>query len=113
MQQYSQLGQAEWLLKFCNSIGIMQGILFEAGAHTPKSISNSMCFIEAGWRAILVEPSEVFCREWEELSLGNTEIHNRSINYSSDGHELLLSAISSPQNIDVFFKALMAESTTS
>jgi len=103
MNTYSQFGQAEWLLNFSNSIGLAQGVVFEAGAHTPKSISNSMCFIEAGWRAILVEPYQKHCGEWRDLNLNNVDIHCRGINYDQNGLEMLLTDISAPRDIDVFF----------
>ena len=103
MKQFSQFGQAEWLLQFSNSIGINHGVVFEAGAHTPKSISNSMCFIEAGWKAILVEAFEEYCNEWRLLQLDNVDVFSRGIDYANSGLESLLSDINAPRNIDIFF----------
>ena len=103
MNTYSQYGQSEWLLNFSNSIGLAEGVVFEAGAHSPKSISNSMCFIEAGWRAILIEPSEEFCRQWNEMNLGNIEIHCTGIKYDQNGLQSLLYDIKAPREIDVLF----------
>lgn len=103
MNIYSQFGQAEWLLNFSNSIGLAQGVVFEAGAHTPKSISNSMCFIEAGWRAILIEPFEEYCRQWNEMNRGNIEIHCTEIKYIQSGLQSLLYNINAPKDIDIFF----------
>lgn len=103
MKQLSQFGQAEWLLQFSNSIGINHGVVFEAGAHTPKSISNSMCFIEAGWKAILVEAHEEYFNEWRHLQLDNIDVFNIGINYVDSGLESLLADINAPRNIDIFF----------
>ena len=74
---YSQHGQAEWILKFTSDIGINRGVCFEAGAASPHFISNSRCFIEAGWKAILVENSSEHCIEWESLNLTNVEVHKK------------------------------------
>ena len=103
MNTYSQFGQAEWLLNFSDSIGISQGVVFEAGAHTPKKLSNSMCFIEAGWRAILIESDEDHCRQWNEMNRGNIEIHCAEIKYNHNGLQQLLYDINAPRDIDVFF----------
>jgi len=103
MKQFSQFGQAEWLLQFSNSIGINHGVVFEAGAHTPKSISNSMCFIEAGWKAILVEAYEDYCNEWRRLQLDNVDVFNIGIKFIDSGLESLLADINAPRNIDIFF----------
>ena len=55
---------AEWLLKFAK-LGIDKSHVFEAGASTPHSISNSRCFIDEGWNATLVEALDEHCNEWE------------------------------------------------
>lgn len=52
--QYSEDLRALVILKRWN---ITSGRILEIGAWHPISLSNSRMFIEAGWRAVLVEPS--------------------------------------------------------
>ena len=81
----SQFGQAEWLLEVCKKLGIDKGHVFEAGASTPHSISNSRCFIDEGWNATLVEALDEHCNEWEELNFENVSVHKKLIPYTNSG----------------------------
>jgi len=62
-----------------------------------------MCFIEAGWKAILVEAYEDYFNEWRRLQLDNVDVFNIGINYIDSGLESLLADINAPRNIDIFF----------
>jgi hypothetical protein len=103
MSTFSQFGQAEWLLQLAKTMGIAEGSVFEAGAASPHAISNSRCFINAGWQSYLVEASTEHCKEWESLNLRNVVIYNKKINYDPSGIDSLLSEIKVPYDLDVFF----------
>jgi len=47
---YSQFGQAEYILSIFERIGIDFGTCLEAGANKPGNISNAMAFIKNGWK---------------------------------------------------------------
>ena len=81
----SQFGQAEWLLELCKALGLQNGHIFEAGASSPHSISNSRCFINEGWTATLVEALGEHCEEWEQLNLDNIKIYKKLIPYKYSG----------------------------
>lgn len=52
---YSQYGEAEFVMSMFPAD--YKGAVMEVGAWDPKVFSNSRTFIEAGWRALLVEMS--------------------------------------------------------
>ena len=103
MSNYSQFGQAEWLLQLCRALGINNGSVFEAGASSPHRISNARCFLDHSWKAYLVEASAQSCEEWNLLGLPDAIVINESIKYVPDGLEKLLSSINAPADLDVMF----------
>jgi hypothetical protein len=55
MKSYSQYGEDSFILSLFPHGYI--GAVLEVGAYEPLALSNSRLFIEAGWSAMLVEPS--------------------------------------------------------
>jgi hypothetical protein len=103
MKIFSENGQAEWILQLLNGLGIDKGVVFEAGAHRPDSISCSRCFIEHGYSAILVERDESFVKLWRQQGFPNVEILKQSIEYNSSGLDKLLYEVNAPADLDVLF----------
>jgi FkbM family methyltransferase len=58
---YSQYGEDEIVLKLLGSRA--PGTLLDVGAWHPRTFSNSRALIEAGWKAVLIEPSPGPLRE--------------------------------------------------
>jgi FkbM family methyltransferase len=54
---YSQNNEEEIILDF---FGDFKGTLLDIGANDGKTLSNSLALIEHGWKAVLVEPSQVY-----------------------------------------------------
>ena len=54
MTSYSQYGEDKILVEL---FGSKVGRLLEIGAYHPTTFSNSRALIEAGWEAVLIEPS--------------------------------------------------------
>jgi len=90
-------------MSFLGQQHIAHGTVFEAGAHSPNSISNSRCFVDKKWTAYLVEADPSFCDEWNSLSLPNVNVFNRTIQYESSALDHLLSELSVPHDLDVLF----------
>jgi len=99
----SQYGSAEWIKNLLNAFGIFNGTIFEVGASSPSHYSNSICFIESNWQAILVERELSLFRQWAETSSNNIRLYNRSVGYYSQGLEDLLKATDAPNDLDVLF----------
>ena len=99
----SQFGQAEWILDLMNSCGVEGGTVFEAGAQSPHEISNSKCFIEAGWNAVLVEAESHHCDEWSKIQNDRIEIYNELIPYTPNSMDTILSRTVRDRKLDVLF----------
>lgn len=56
IMSYSQYGEDRIIRGL---LGDETGRLLDIGAWDPKAMSNSRCLIEAGWEAVLVEPSPI------------------------------------------------------
>jgi hypothetical protein len=103
MGMESQFGQAEWILEFFCSQGYTTGTVFEAGAHSPFSISNASCFIRSGWKAILVESQTEYAEAWSDLKLPDVAIHNATISYGARSLDRLFSQLNAPLSLDIMF----------
>lgn len=57
MTSYSQYGEDLRAWEICGRRGLRNGRMLEIGAWHPIDKSNSRLFIEAGWDAVLIEPS--------------------------------------------------------
>jgi hypothetical protein len=99
----SQFGQAEYICNLFSIMGLPTGLVVEVGAHTPKRISNSMCFIQQGWRAVLIEQDSCDCADWIELNLPRATIINATVFYNEGGLEHLLTSNRVDPEIDVLF----------
>lgn len=101
MHQYSQLGQAEWILNHLFKQSTVGNVL-EVGAHSPTRISNSMSFIQAGWHAYLIEREKDYCHEWQSLQFPKVSIYNHSIDYTKKGLDIVARALPC-EYVDVIF----------
>ena len=101
--QSSQFGQAEYISSLFDKLGISHGTCFEAGASFPGNISNSMPFIEKGWKTYLVEKDRQSCDKWDSLGLENSLIINAAIDYRSDGLRSIFEENNIPRDVDVLF----------
>lgn len=103
---YSQYGQDEYLLylasKLCGTIRTVVDI----GAHTPHALSNSRCFLEDGYKGLLVEASSNYSREWKKFLFENNldarVVHER-IKYSSNSIDSLLEKFLESNEIAILF----------
>ena len=100
---YSQYGQSEWILNLAKSLGITEGTVFEAGANNPYNISNSRCFLDQGWKALLVEARTKGCLDWEKFNHPRASIFNRKIRYVNRGLDEILDIVGAPYDLDVLF----------
>lgn len=57
MKDYSQYGEQAAILRALEGIDSSEGRLLDIGAWHPETFSNSRALIEAGWSAVLIEPS--------------------------------------------------------
>jgi FkbM family methyltransferase len=57
MTSYSQYQEDAKVVHILDQRGITKGRVLEIGAWHPITLSNSRAFIEAGWEAVLIEPS--------------------------------------------------------
>lgn len=65
----------------CNYFKGRTGVLLDIGANDGYTFSNSLALIDAGWAAVLVEPSPTAFKKLEELhgANPNVKLHNVAI----------------------------------
>lgn len=68
---YSQNEEEKHILEFFKDT---TGTLLDIGANDGKTFSNSLALIEKGWKAVLVEPSEVAMRQLRFTHQGNPNV---------------------------------------
>jgi len=72
---YSQNSEDVFLLDFWKQkFGNSKGTLLDVGANDGKTLSNSLLFIENGWKAHLFEPSNPTFQKLVELHKGNENV---------------------------------------
>jgi FkbM family methyltransferase len=69
---YSQGDEEAWILEAVGDT--RDGIVLDIGAYDGKTFSNSLALIEAGWQAVLVEPSLTGFRKLVELHGNNPKV---------------------------------------
>lgn len=72
MTSYSQYGEDIKIAELLREVKV--GRLLDIGAWDPKIFSNSRALIEAGWEAILIEPSPVPLRALVAAYQGNEQV---------------------------------------
>ena len=99
----SQLGQSEWIYQFLVGCGINEGVIFEAGAASPNSISNSEVFRNNGYKVLLCEANEELYEEWNSVDNSRLTIVNNRIKYDRKGLEELLHELQAPFSLEALF----------
>jgi len=70
---YSQFGEDKFIFENLN-IDKIKGNVLDLGANDGKTISNSLCFIENGWGATLIEASPIAFEKLKTLHQDNEKI---------------------------------------
>lgn len=89
----SQFGQDEYVLKLLD-LGLggarrEMGYIVEAGAASPSHVSNSLLFLNRGYRLRLIEGDTVMSCEWKELT-GDIKLQESYIPYANDAMDKIL-----------------------
>ena len=71
---YSQFGEDGALIEIFRRLGVEQGSLCEFGAQDATELSNSRALIEAGWRALLIEPEPKYRSGLKKLHGSNERV---------------------------------------
>ena len=104
--QYSQFGQGEYLLYLSSILCETMRTVVDIGAHTPHRLSNSRCFLEAGYKGLLVESNSKYSNDWNNFVLENNidaTVVNKRIEYKNNSIDSLLEEFFEPNEIAVLF----------
>lgn len=100
---FSQFGQSEWIYSLLCGMGITTGHIFEAGAHSPNSLSNSKVFLNNGFFCFLVEAIKDFHDEWLKLNNENLLVLNEYLPYVPNALDIIFSRIEIEKQFLVLF----------
>ena len=102
-EDQSQWGQSEWIYEFLLQCGIKEGVVFEAGAASPKLVCNSTIFRKNGFSTLLCESNSEYCEEWRGINDSLITLIEARINYSPSGLENILKELKAPFSLDALF----------
>jgi FkbM family methyltransferase len=71
---YSQNNEDQIILDYLNNKNIVVGSVLEIGANDGKTLSNSLAFIERGWKAFLIEPNDKAYEALKKMHEGNEKV---------------------------------------